>query len=336
MKKGLLLPALLVSLALAGCGLSTPAAPAFSALPAPSSAAGARAGEATVAYPLSFTDHAGNLITLEQPPKRVAVLFSSFADLWTTAGGTVAITVGESIERGFVPPDTPLVDGGAGKAIDRELLLNSQPDFVLCTADIPAQLEAAAFLNRAGIPAAAFRVESFADYRSVLKLCTDITGDADAFATFGTEVGERIDAMLAADAISRGSLTPEILFIRAGSKNSATKAKTAKENFVCAMLQELQTHNIAEDAPVLLDGLSLEEILLRDPDFIFISTMGDEQAARAHMDAVLADPAWQQLTAIQNGRYAYLPKELFQFKPNQRWDEAYAYLIDLLRPEETT
>ena len=53
-----------------------------------------------------------------------------------------------------------------------------------------------------------------------------------------------------------------ILFIRAGSKYSATKAKTAENNFVCVMLKELGTYNIAENAPVLLDGLSQEEILM--------------------------------------------------------------------------
>ena len=48
------------------------------------------------------------------------------------------------------------------------------------------------------------------------------------------------------------------------------------------------------------------------------------------MDAVLEQPAWQSLTAVKNGDYAYLPKDLFQFKPNARWDEAYRYLIGIV------
>lgn len=126
-----------------------------------------------------------------------------------------------------------------------------------------------------------------------------------------------------------------ILFIRAGSKYSATKAKTAENNFVCVMLKELGTYNIAENAPVLLDGLSQEEILMENPDYIFISTMGKEEAARAYMDSVLQEEAWQHLDAVKEGRYAYLPKELFQFKPNKRWGEAYRYLADLLYPKES-
>ncbi|MBO5273008.1 MAG: hypothetical protein J6I45_00160 [Clostridia bacterium] len=36
-------------------------------------------------------------------PEKTAVLFSSLAEIWLEAGGSVDITVGESIERGFVP-----------------------------------------------------------------------------------------------------------------------------------------------------------------------------------------------------------------------------------------
>ena len=112
-----------------------------------------------------------------------------------------------------------------------------------------------------------------------------------------------------------------------------TKAKTAEDHFACAMLKEMGTYNIAENAPALLDGLSFEEVLSEQPDFIFISTMGKEEAARAYMDSVLVEESWQGLTAVQGGNYAYLPKELFQFKPNARWAEAYRYLAGLLYPE---
>lgn len=99
-------------------------------------------------------------------------------------------------------------------------------------------------------------MESFADYLRVLKICTDITGDAEAYETYGTAVQGRVDEVLQ-KAQQSGQVQPrEILFIRAGSKASATKAKTAKDHFACAMLQEMGTHNIADDAPVLLDGLS--------------------------------------------------------------------------------
>ena len=244
------------------------------------------------------------------------------------------ITVGESVERGFVPEGTLLVDDGAGKTINRELLLSCAPDFVICSADLEEQVQTAALLRQQGIPAAVFHVESFQEYLNMLKICTDITGDQGAYETYGTQVQAEIRDVLTSVPEAEKDGQKRILFVRAGSKYSATKAKTAENNFVCVMLNELGTYNIAENAPVLLDGLSLEEILLENPDFIFISTMGDEAAAKAYMDGVLREDAWQHLDAVRDGRYAYLPKELFQFKPNKRWSEAYRYLAGLLYPGE--
>lgn len=280
----------------------------------------------------AFTDDAGREVVLTGAPQKVAVLFSSFADIWKTAGGTVNITVGESVGRGFADESAVLVDAGAGKTINTESLIAAEPDLIIGSLDIAAQADAVKLAAQAGIPAAAFKVESFADYLRVLKICTDITGDAEAYETYGTAVQGRVDEVLQ-KAQQSGQVQPrEILFIRAGSKASATKAKTAKDHFACAMLQEMGTHNIADDAPVLLDGLSLEEILLRNPDYIFISTMGDERAAIDYLEGVFAGEEWQVLTAIQEKHYTFLPKELFHFKPNARWDEAYRYLYDLLYP----
>ena len=61
--------------------------------------------------------------------------------------------------------------------------------------------------------------------------------------------------------------------------------------------------------------------------------MGNEEAAVAHMTQLLSQPGWQELTAVKNGSFAFLPRELFHFKPNARWAEAYWYLAGLLNPE---
>lgn len=274
-----------------------------------------------------FTDDTGRTVVLEKKPEKVAVLFSSFADVWKLAGGEVSVTVGESVERGFADKNAVLVDEGAGKTINTELLVDAQPDFVICSADIAAQAEAAELLNNADIPAACFHVDTFPEYLNMLKICTDITGNEEAYQKNGAEVKARIDKML--DELSGKPDKKDILFIRAGSGVSSTKAKTAEDHFAAAMLKEIGARNIAENAPVLLDGLSIEEIIDADPDYIFISTMGNESAAKEYMNAVLEEPAWQSLSAVKNGDYVYLPKDLFQFKPNAKWDKAYQYLIDL-------
>lgn len=279
----------------------------------------------------SFTDDAGRQVVLEKKPEKVAVLLSSYADIWQLAGGEMSATVGESVERGIVPEGVLLVDDGAGKTIDIELLLASEPDLVICSADLAGQIEAAEVLAEAGVAVAAFHVESFEDYLRVLKICADLMENPEAYAAYGQAIQEQIQKTIAqAQEKAEKQGKKRILFIRAGSSYSATKAKTADNHFACQMLEELGAENIADQAQTLLEGLSLEEILLQNPDYIFISTMGDEQAAKEYMQSLFDLPEWQQLDAVRQGNYAFLPKELFHFKPNAKWAEAYTYLAERL------
>ena len=282
----------------------------------------------------SFTDSAGETIVFQEKPERVAVLFSSFAELWQLAGGTVAVTVGESVERGFVPEGTPLVDDGAGKKIDLERLLIEEPDFVICSGDIAAQAETAKTLMELDIPAAHFVVESFSDFLDVLQICTAITGDEAAFERYGTQQEEAIERTLAENSFEG----VDILFVRAGSSARSVKAKTSEDHFAAEMLKELGTHNIADDSlledAVVSDTLSIEYILQEDPDYIFFTAMGDEEASRSFVKEMLQEDTWKSLTAVKAGHYAFLEKELFHFKPNGRWAEAYKTLADLLNAIE--
>ena len=258
----------------------------------------------------------------------VAVLFSSYVPMWQQAGGRVDITVGESVERGFVPEGTPLVDAGAGKSINVELLLSHKPTLVIYSTDIPAQVEAAELLKKSGIEVRGYHVESYEDYRAAM---LDMAK--------GSEKTEQtlsaIDARIAAAKDSCKGKSPEILFVRAGSSASSTKAKLPEDHFVCAMLEELGCVNIAQNAPILLDGLSMEEILKQQPEHIFFSMMGDETAARQNIEEILKSEPWQALSAVQEGRVHILPKELFHFKPNERWGESYEYLADILSGENS-
>ena len=282
-------------------------------------------GDAPPSGAYTFTDSAGHTVTVSSV-QRVAVLFSSLADIWVSAGGEVAITVGETVERGLASADTAvLVDTGAGKTIDREALIASAPDLVITSADVEAQRECAAFLRENGITVAEFRVESFADYLTVLKICTELTGRPDLYATHGSAQQARIDALIAKLPFDG----KRILFIRAGSSARSVKAKGSADHFAAAMLSELGAVNIADAAPLLLDGLAMEVILAEDPDYVFFTAMGDEEASKAYVAQMLQGDEWQALTAVQEAKWSFLPKELFHYKPCDAWADAYAYLADL-------
>ena len=272
----------------------------------------------------TFTDSTGHEVVLQKAPERVAVLLSSFAEIWQLSGGEIAVTVGESVERGICKEGVTLVDDGAGKSINTEVLIASAPDLVILSADIPAQAKAAALCRAAGIPVAEMRVECFDDYLAMLKICTDLTGRSDLYAQHGEAQAAQIEALIA-DKPLDGS---KILFVRAGTSARSVKPKSSADHFAAAMLAELGATNIADGTPLLADGLSMEYILAEDPDYIYFTSMGDEQASLAFVTEMLKEAEWQALTAVKNGNCTFLPKEIFHYKPNANWANAYAYLCN--------
>ncbi len=276
----------------------------------------------------TFTDSRGDVVSLEKKPERVAVLFSSLAEIWSLSGGEISITVGESVERGICDDQVVLVDAGAGKTINNEALLLAEPDFVILSADIPAQTKTAELLKKSGIPVAALRVDSFEDYLSILKALSKINADGEAFSVYGERVESEVKEVI--QGAKEEKIGDKILFIRSGASGSSAKAKKAQDNFAAKMLEELGCFNIADNAPILLDGLSVEEILKENPEHIFVSLMGDEDAAKAYMTSVFADEIWQSVEAVKQGNIHFLPKDLFQFKPCARWADAYRYLYRVL------
>ena len=125
---------------------------------------------------------------------------------------------------------------------------------------------------------------------------------------------------------------PTVLLLRAFS--SGAKAK-GDDNLAGVILRDLGAENLVEQHESLLEDVSLEEVIAADPDFIFVVTMGSsEEAALDYMEQNFeSNPAWAELTAVQEDHYVLLPKELFHYKPNARWGESYAYLAKILYPE---
>ncbi len=272
----------------------------------------------------SFTDSLGNEITLSKKPEKVAVLFSSLCNVWKNAGGETFITVGESVERGFCDENTALVDSGAGKNINTELLMSLEPDFVIYSSDVPAQKKAGELLSKSGIPSAAIRLDSISDYLSALKIFSNITGKTGNYSLYGEKIKTEID--LIKEKAQKDGTSPKILFVRSGSNQSSCKAKKADDNFTAKMLEELGCVNIADNAPVLVDGLSTEIVLKESPDYILISLMGNEKLSRAFMESILKSDAYKSL----DSKIIFLPKELFQYKPCEKWAEAYSFLWNAL------
>jgi len=180
-----------------------------------------------------------------------------------------------------------------------------------------------------GIAHGYFREDTFADYAALLQQFCEVNDPSgESYRKYVTDVENRIRSVKESVPCETDQ---SFLLLRAFS--TGMKAKT-DDNLAGQILNEYGLHNIADAAPSLLEDLSMERILQVDPDYIFVITMGDEQAAREYLlRSVENDPAWQSLSAVRNGRYTILPQELFHYKPNARWDESYRYLANVLYPD---
>ena len=278
----------------------------------------------------TFTDSEGEIVELSHKPQKTAVLFSSLAECWIEAGGEVYVTVGESVERGLVKEETELVDKGAGKTVDTEKLISLEPDFVICSADIASHRDVASALKKAKIPVAMLRMDTFEDYLTILRTLTKITGKTENNEQFGENATSEIEQIISG---GKRENNPKILFVRSGSSYSSAKAKKADDNFAAKILEDLGCVNIADKAETLLDNLSAEVILKENPQYIFVSVMGDYDNSKAYMQELLAKKEYASLDAVKNGRVYFLPKELFQYKPCGRWAESYRYISSILNNE---
>lgn len=277
---------------------------------------------------ITFIDSAGRTVTVSNP-RKTAVFTSSFADIWQLAGGTISFATEDVFnDERFVLPDNA-VNIGLLDSPSAELLIDGEADFAIISSTAHGGTEIAETLEQVGITCALFEVEDFADYLNVLKICTDITGRQDLYEKNGEAVRKKINEIISEQ---KNKEQKTVLYLRAFS--TGIKAKGG-DTMTGKMLADMNCINIADTVPSLLEELSVEEIIERDPDFIFITIMGsdEEKARKSYEDILASNPAWSGLSAVQNGRCIFLPKQYFHNKPNNQWDKAYEILAEILNDE---
>ena len=276
----------------------------------------------------SFTDALGRKVEIHSFDRTV-VLSGSLAEIWQLAGGEIYGTTDDAFERGIIDLSGNEKKYGGVQSIATERLIADGADFVILSANISSQVKLGKMLESAGMTIAYFDVETFDDYLKALKICTDITGREDLYIKNGEEISGKVEN---AKKSASGKEAPKILLLRAIS--TGMKA-LGSDNMTGSMLGDLGCINIADSESSLLESISLEAVVREDPDYIFITTIGDSEAGLAQYRAeLLLNPAWQQLGAVKNGRVHILPKELYHYKPNVRWDEAYINLYNILYETE--
>lgn len=264
----------------------------------------------------------------------VVALMGSFAKTWQLAGGSLVGATDDAFADYDLDGAEGIASVGDFSSPSLERVLALSPSLVVMSASTAgrggtsSQAELAAPLEEAGVPVLAFKVTLFGDYLRMLGTCCGLTGRWDLYRSAGLDTRDRIDRVLADAARAReeqGAAAPTCAIMTTYSGGTRVLGSSTQAGAVAADLGAL---NVADTAPSLLSDYSLESLIEQDPDFIFVQAMGNtsEAAQRALRDQTEANPAWASLTAVRQGRFVLLDPRLFQYKPLDRWDEAYRFM----------
>ena len=278
------------------------------------------AGEVAAAT-LIIEDASGRQVEFEAMPERVLSLYASYTDLWLEAGGSLVGTV-DSTTLPEAAVDIPRLGKGTPNVED---ILSYDPDLVILSAGRSAHLDLADVFDQNGIQYLLIDYNNFEEFLSTYQKFSELTDRADLFESKGLAMEEEIKSIVAEQ---EKEFTYLLLF-------ATSKSITAKDdNITSEIINQCGGINIAENGSVAnaeSKQFSMEKIIEMDPDYIFVQTMGTVEKAVARLESdILSNPAWNGLTAVQNNRYLYLPKDMFLYKPNMKYADAYKHLVNLI------
>lgn len=279
---------------------------------------------------VTFTDAREKEVTINKNPENVVCLFTSYLDIWVKCGGTVVGKVEDSKDKPVDGTENAEVVGTPGSP-SVEKILSLKPDVVILSTNFKAQADMAEMLEQNGVKVIALDNENKEDYFKTVRLFTALTGREDLYEKNAAEVATAIN-----DIIEKApkDKNPKVLVLFATAKGITVRTSVS---MVGEMLKDLNAVNISDttESTSNSESFSMEKIIEENPDFIFVQTMGSDKEKimeRLKKD-VESNSAWASLKAVKEGNYIQLPKDLYLYKPNDRYAEAYEGLAQILYPE---
>ena len=278
---------------------------------------------------VSFVDGTGKEVDIDKKPQRTIVLFASYIDIWIRNGGDLIAMVEDKTAESL--PGTEGVETvGKTGAISLEKIISLEPDLVILSSNTSSQAELVESLRQNNIQVIAIDYTFKEDYYKTVRLFTAINDREDLYEENAVSIKNEVEEII--NKVPKEE-SPKVFIMFASSKSIKSRGSGTT---LGQMLGDLNTINIADIDNVSLEdkGFSMEALIDEDPDFIFVQRMGSDNEAvldRIKQDAQ-SNPAWSSWSAVKNDRYILLPKDLYTYKANQRYPEAYEELAKILYP----
>lgn len=280
---------------------------------------------------ITVTDSTGREVVIPAHPKRVVLLNASHFDLYYYAGGGETIVgkpTSEALSDEVKEGTKSVQEVGVIHNPSVETILNLQPDLVIGI-NVPFHQQLIPTLEKADIPVLIKSLDTYEDVLETLAFYGELTGRKD---TAQAKIEEIKTDYKEAVTKAEGKNPPKSLMIW-GTLDSFSMATS--KSFAGNLVYRLGGNNIADSIDsVAKDNsgfipLSMEYIATQNPEVIFIVTHGDPKAVKTGLDNTLgANPLWQDVSAVKNGRVYVLPYQLFAVNPGTRIAQALNILAD--------
>jgi iron complex transport system substrate-binding protein len=272
---------------------------------------------ASHAGPRTVVDDAGRTVAVEAPAMRVVSMLPAVTDMIVALGAADRLLLRTAYDTD--PRIGHLPSLGHSLAASAETLVALRPDLVIeSTALDPIDGPP---LERIGLAVYEADVQSVADIGSTLERLGDLLG-----------LEERADSMrrAIADGLSRvrdavaGRSRPTVLYLI-----WPTPPRIAGPGSFIDQIINVAGGRIAfEEADIEWPIVSLESIVLRDPDWVVLGDGGSDVRYRQIQEA----PGWRDLSAVREGRVVRVESNLFD-RPGPRVIEAARLLASVLHPD---
>ncbi|MDT8383878.1 MAG: cobalamin-binding protein [Gammaproteobacteria bacterium] len=252
----------------------------------------------SVAAPLSVVDDAGHIVNLDQPARRIISLAPHVTELLYAAGAGDRI-VGVAEFSDFPEAAKKLPRIGTHNAFDLEAILASKPDLVIAWESATPK----ALLAR-------LQSLSIAVFSSEPRLLEDVASNLQRLGrlagtlTIANRASAAFRRQLADLRAQYGNHEQVSVFYQIWHQPLMT---INGEHIISQVIELCGGRNVFHDLPVLAPRISLESVLMNDPEVIIAGSSADH-----HSNWKAEWSRWPQLRAVKNGHLFYIHPDILQ------------------------
>jgi iron complex transport system substrate-binding protein len=292
---------------LTGCGAPEPAATPLPTTAPPSSA-----------FPVTVIDGVGNEVTLESEPERIVSLAPGHTETLYALGLGDRV-VGVTAYCNYPAEAAEKTQVGDFAGVDLELVVGLDPDLVLASTLQMGDVVPA--LQEHGIAVVVATPESVLEVLTTIDLIGQITGRQGTAEALVSALRERIDAVQQA---VQDAPRPTVFW-----ELGAELYTVGPGSFVDDLITVAGGQNVAADADSPWPQLSVEAIILKDPQVIVLADHNYGETA----EMLKERPGWSEISAVREGRVIEITNDDIVSRPGPRIVEGLEFLAQALHPD---